>query len=162
MCFTPAVLYADRGSDWSSDSAEQTLLLVLWVTGEKFPGHPGRCIHWLKSTNLPTWRLDGNCKTQYFLDQEWHCYCNKGKRKVEEFPLWLKGLRTCCCLCEVVGSIPGPTRWVKDPVLPWLWRRLAITAPIQPLARKLPYAAGEALKRKIKEKKENLKGMRDR
>ena len=40
----------------------------------------------------------------------------------------------------------------------WLWRRLAATAPIRPLAWEPPYAAGVALKRqktkkKIKEKK---------
>ena len=35
-----------------------------------------------------------------------------------EFLLWLSGLRTQCCLCEDVGSIPGLTQWVKDLVLP--------------------------------------------
>ena len=40
-----------------------------------------------------------------------------------------------------------------DPVLLWLWRRLAATALNQPLARKLPYTAGVALKRKKKERK---------
>ena len=32
-------------------------------------------------------------------------------------------------------------------MLLWLWRRLAIVAPIQPLAWELPYAAGAAVKR---------------
>ena len=32
----------------------------------------------------------------------------------------------------------------SDPVLLWLWRRLAATAPIQPLAWEPPYAAGAA------------------
>ena len=32
-------------------------------------------------------------------------------------------------------------------MLLWLWHRLAATAPIQPLAWELPYAAGVALKR---------------
>ena len=35
-----------------------------------------------------------------------------------------------------------------DPELLWLWWRLAATAPIQPLAWELPYAAGAALKGK--------------
>ena len=32
----------------------------------------------------------------------------------------------------------------SDPVLLWLWRRLAATAPIRPLAWEPPYAAGAA------------------
>ena len=46
------------------------------------------------------------------------------------------------------GSIPGLAQYVKDPVLPgaagsdpvlpWLWCRPAVTAPIQPLAWELP------------------------
>ena len=35
----------------------------------------------------------------------------------------------------------------SDPALPWLWRRLAAAAPIQPLAWELPYASSAALKR---------------
>ena len=53
--------------------------------------------------------------------------------------------------------IPGLIQWVKDPVLPWLWCRLAEAAPIQPLAWKLPYAAGAALKRKEEEKRRKEK-----
>ena len=33
-----------------------------------------------------------------------------------------------------------------DLVLLWLWHRLVATAPVQPLAWELPYAAGVALK----------------
>ena len=46
----------------------------------------------------------------------------------------------------------------SDPALLWLWRRLAATAPIGPLAWEPPYAVGEALEKtkrqKIKNKKE--------
>ena len=46
----------------------------------------------------------------------------------------------------------------------WLWCRLAAAAPIQPLAWKLPYATGVALKSKKKrerEEKERRKGGRE-
>ena len=42
----------------------------------------------------------------------------------------------------------------SDPALLWLWRRLAATAPIGPLAWEPPYAKGEALKNKSKQKSE--------
>jgi len=40
----------------------------------------------------------------------------------------------------------------------WLWCRLAAAALIRPLARELPYAGGEALKRKKKKKKRKERG----
>ena len=65
---------------------------------------------------------------------------------------------------EVADWIPGLAQWVKegsgvavscgvgcrhgsDPVLLWLWCRLAAAALIRPLAWEFPYAAGAALKR---------------
>ena len=38
-------------------------------------------------------------------------------------------------------------RQASDPVLLWLWRRLAAVAPIQPLPWEPPHAVGVALKR---------------
>ena len=40
-----------------------------------------------------------------------------------------------------------------DPEMLWLWRRLAATASIRPLAQESPYATGAALKDKKKKKK---------
>ena len=62
-----------------------------------------------------------------------------------------------------MGLIPSLAQWVKGPALPqasvavarallWLWLWLAATAPIQPLAWEIPYAAGVALKNKNKNK----------
>ena len=44
-----------------------------------------------------------------------------------------------------------------DPVLLWLWHRLAAVAPIRPLAWEPPYAKGVALKRKKKKEKKKTK-----
>ena len=62
--------------------------------------------------------------------------------------------------------IPGLAQWVKDPTfavswgvghrrgsdpkLLWLWHRLAATAPIQPIAWELPYAANAAPQKQSK------------
>ena len=59
---------------------------------------------------------------------------------------------------EDMGSIPGLTQRVKDPVLGrscgsdpellWLRHKSAALAPIRPLAWELPYAVGAVLKSK--------------
>ena len=51
-----------------------------------------------------------------------------------------------------VGPIPG-----SDPVLLWLWRRLAAIAPNGSLAWEPPYAVDTALKRQKKKKKKKKK-----
>ena len=43
-------------------------------------------------------------------------------------------------------------RCFSDPALQWLWRRLAATAPIGPLAWEPPHAAGVALEKEKKKK----------
>ena len=48
----------------------------------------------------------------------------------------------------------GPRRGL-DPALLWLWRRLAATALIGPLAWEPPYAMGVALRRQKKKKKKD-------
>ena len=55
-----------------------------------------------------------------------------------------------------VGSRRG-----SDLVLLWLWHRLMVTAPIEPLAWESPYAVGVALERpKYKKKKKKKKKKR--
>ena len=44
-------------------------------------------------------------------------------------------------------------RWSSNPALLWLWYRLAVAAPIRPLAWEPPYAMDEVLKKKKKRKK---------
>ena len=59
--------------------------------------------------------------------------------------MWLSGLRKQHSVCEDVSLIPGLAQWVKDlvatscsvghtyspdPMLQWLWRRLAAAVPI--------------------------------
>ena len=88
--------------------------------------------------------------------------------------MWLSGLRTQYSVFEDVGLIPGLSQWVKsgiatscgigyrgilDLLLVWLWCKLAAVALIQPLAWEIPYATGVAIKRKKKEKANNVRVM---
>ena len=50
----------------------------------------------------------------------------------------------------------------SDLVLLWLWRRLAATAPIRPLAWEPPYAVGAALKRQERKEKKRKERERER
>ena len=56
--------------------------------------------------------------------------------------------------CGVGGRCSSDLAWL------WLWCRLAVAAPIRPLAWELPYAIGAGLKRqkRKKEKERRKKG----
>ena len=84
------------------------------------------------------------------------------KEKTEEFPLWLSGVWTWLVSMKMwfwsLASLSRLRLWCfccvghrcgSDPLLLWLWRRLAGVGPIQSLAWELPYAAGAALKNQI-------------
>ena len=64
--------------------------------------------------------------------------------KMQVLPLALLSRLRSCGVGHRCGS---------DPVLLWLWRRPAATAPIRPLAWEPPYATGTALKRQKTKKK---------
>ena len=45
----------------------------------------------------------------------------------------------------------------SDPTLLWLWRKPVATAPIRPLAWERPYAAGAALEKAKRQKRQKTK-----
>ena len=52
----------------------------------------------------------------------------------------------CCGGSDIAVSCGVAHRCGSDLVLRWLWYRLAVTAPIRPIAWEPPYAEGETLK----------------
>ena len=74
-------------------------------------------------------------------------------------PIVVQQVKNPTSIHEDMGSILGLEQWVKDPVLPkavvqvknvariWLSCGMAARLQFQPLAQKLSYAAGAALKR---------------
>ena len=77
----------------------------------------------------------------------------KNKRGV---PIVAQQVKNPARIHEEVGLIPGRAQWIKDLALLWLWWRLAVAAPIRPLAWEFPYAIGAALKRKKEKKKKEV------
>ena len=77
---------------------------------------------------------------------------NGFKSLVSGVPIVAQWITNPTSIHEASGSIPALAQSVKDPALLWLWCRPAATTLIQPLAWKLPYASGPALKRQKKGK----------
>ena len=85
-----------------------------------------------------------------------------------QFLLWLSGLRIWLASMRMrvwsLALLSGLKDHVtesccvgsgrsSDPLLPWLWRRLAAAAPIRPLGWERPYAVGMDTKRQKRKKR---------
>ena len=100
-----------------------------------------------------------------------HPLKKKVEKKKEEFPLWLSGLRTQLVSMKIqvqslallsglricIGTSCGVDRECSSDLgLLWLRRGPEAATLIQPLAWEPPYAAGVALKKKERKKKERI------
>ena len=82
-----------------------------------------------------------------------------------------QGIKNQTSIHEDVGSIPGLTQWVEDPVLlhaavqvagaARIWCCCGIAGELQPLAWQLPHATGVALKKKIKDETKREQSQRN-
>ena len=83
-------------------------------------GAPSPCgVKYLCKTLHSALRVHGSASAD--LTHSGECSCISfigGKKKKSEFPLWLSRPRTSHSVHEDVGSIPGLSQWVKDPMLP--------------------------------------------